>query len=150
MREKKRTSRRIKNANSFSLPNEREKQNQKKSEPWDQQKVNNPCFVTYHLSEITNHCTLFLMIGQWPLSYDMLHNYEIITNQSNNLMLTSLGKAPKINQSGILSRDHEYLYIPPTQISREFSFWIPSLVCHALSLSASEVKPLVRAKGFYF
>jgi len=66
----KRTSRRINNANSFSLPNERErdKLNQKKSLRLTGGQWPLFCNISpdYHLSVITNHCTLFPMIGQWP------------------------------------------------------------------------------------
>ena len=116
--ERKRTSRRIKNANSFSLLTQRRERNKARR----RQK-------------------------QGTLSCDISHDYEIIANQSNNLILTSLVNAPQINQSGTLSRDQICQFKPVAQPIREFSFWIPSLVCPALSLSASEVKLLVRAEG---
>ena len=101
--ERQRTDRRINNANSFSLPNERErdKQNQKKSLRLTEGQWPLCCKISpdYHLSVITNHCTLFLIIGQWPWHCAISLNdrsmtltlRNLITNQSNNSMLTSLG-----------------------------------------------------------
>ena len=96
--ERQRTDRRINNANSFSLLNERErdKQNQKKSLRLTGGQWPLFCNISpeHHLSVITNQCTLFLMIGQWPWHCAILLNdrsmtltlRNIITNQSNNLI----------------------------------------------------------------
>jgi len=91
----KRTSIGIKNANSFSLLKEREKQRLEEVwVMWLTKRVNDPCLVRYHMTVIANHCTLFIMKGLWPLSCDTSHDCEIITNQSSSLMPTSLGNAP--------------------------------------------------------
>ena len=100
----------------------------------------------------------------------MSHDHDIITNQSNKTILTSWVNAPSLVTHHMIMRQsvtwliHEILdndtkfsnnraiatpqfaFLRGTLSPLESSvFWIPSLVCPALSLSASEVKLLVRA-----